>query len=133
VDVAQIDPVGGQDLARNAAVSRKDTLRRGGVGVGALVLGSAVGSSPAAARMVAPGVLKSRKTHRISYGGATCEAFTFAAFAEHLWAHDGINVDLVHAPLGVPNMHALSAGTIDAAPSNFYSYLKPLEQGADIR
>ena len=133
MDVAQSDPVEGLDLARGTTVSRKDILRRGGAGVGALVLGSAVAASPAAARMRAPGVLKSRKTYRVSYGGATCEAFTFAAFAEHLWAHDGINVDLVHSPLGVPDMHTLSAGTIDAAPSNFYSYLKPLEQGADIR
>lgn len=115
------------------AVSRKDLLRRAGMGAGALALGSAVAASPAMARMAAPGVLKSRKTYLVSYGGATCEAFSYAAFVKHLWTHQGINVELHRSTLGVPPIKDLSDGTIAAAPANFYAYLKPLEQGAAIR
>jgi NitT/TauT family transport system substrate-binding protein len=115
------------------AVSRKALLSKAGFGAGALVLGSAIAASPTLARRAAPGLLKSRKTYQVNYGGATCEAFTYAAFAKHLWTHEGINVEIHLSALGVPPISDLSSGTIAAAPSNFYSYLKPLEQGADIR
>lgn len=132
METARIDRMPDMGWAESA-VSRKDLLRRAGLGAGALVLGSAVAASPAAARMAAPGRLKSRKTYLVSYGGATCEAFTFAAFAKHMWAQEGINIELHHLALGVPDFKALSNGTISATPSNLYSYLKPLEKGADIR
>jgi NitT/TauT family transport system substrate-binding protein len=132
METVRSDAMPGEDRIE-VAVSRKDLLRRAGIGAGALALGSVVAASPAVARMAAPGVLKSRKTYLVNYGGATCEAFTFAAFAKHLWLHEGINVELHRSPLGVPPIKDLSDGTIAAAPANFYGYLKPLEQGADIR
>ncbi len=123
----------GSDPTGTTTVSRKDLLRRAGVGAGAIVLGSVVAASPAAARMAAPGRLKSRKTYQVNYGGATCEAFTFAAFAKHLWTQEGINVELHRSTLGVPPLDKLSDGTVAAAPSNFYGYYQALAQGADIR
>lgn len=133
MNTAHNDTLAGTHGIGQATVSRKELLRRTALGAGALVLGGAVAASPTATCMAAPGLLKSRKTYLVSYGGATCEAFTFAAFAKHLWAREGIIVELHHAALGVPPIGDLDAGTIAAAPSNFYSYLKPLEQGAEIR
>jgi NitT/TauT family transport system substrate-binding protein len=121
-------------LLEKAAVTRKDLLRRAGVGAGAVVLGSALAAVPAnAARMAIPMVNLGRRTFYVGYGGATCEAFTYAAYAKGLFAREGIDVKLHHGALGVSGVDALHAGTVDAAPGNFYGFLKPIEQGADIK
>ena len=119
-------------MTAGAAVSRKDLLARAGAGAGALVLGGAVGARPAAARVTSPTVLRSRKTYRVGYVGATCEAFIYAAYARKLWVHEGIDVELTRLP--PPSfVDALSTGKVHAAGGILYNWLKPVEQGVDIR
>ena len=122
----------GTEFTGHEALSRKDLLRRAGAGAGALVLGSTVGTAPAGARGTRRPARLGRRTYHINYGGATCEAFTYAAYTEHLWASEGINVKISKAALGVTPIEALASGAVDVAANNFYSYLKPIEQGADI-
>src|SRR5579862_9878883 len=81
------------------ALSRKDLLRRVGMGAGALALGSALGAAPIAARPAAAMVNLGRRTFHVAYGGATCEAFTYAAYEKHLFAQQGIDVKLYHGTL----------------------------------
>jgi NitT/TauT family transport system substrate-binding protein len=73
-----------------------------------------------------------RRTFRVQYGGATCEAFTYAAYAKGLFAAEGLHVKLAKGVLGVTPVEALSTGQVDAVPSNFYSWIGPIQQGADF-
>jgi NitT/TauT family transport system substrate-binding protein len=94
------------------------------VGAGALVLGSALGTAPA--------VHLGRRTYRVAWVGGTCEASTYAAFAKHLWARESITVELMHlAPPTV--VESLATGKVDVAPGILYNWLKPIEQGVDVR
>jgi NitT/TauT family transport system substrate-binding protein len=82
--------------------------------------------------VAAPAVHLARRTYRVAWVGGTCEAFTYAAFAKHLWVREGINVELVHlAPPAVTE--AVATGKVDAAGGILYNYLKPIEQGVDVR
>lgn len=121
-----------QGMTAGAAVSRKEILYRAGAGAGALVLGGALGARPAAARVALPAARRSRQTYRVGYVGATCEAFIYAAYARSLWAREGINVELIR--LSPPAfVDALSTGKMHAAGGILYNWLKPIEQGADVR
>jgi NitT/TauT family transport system substrate-binding protein len=119
------------DVTTQPALPRREILRRTGVAAGALVLGGTVGIAPAAARVAAPAVLRGRRTYRVAWVGATCEAFTYTAYAKHLWAREGIDVELTHlAPPAV--IDALATGKVDVAPGILYNWLKPIEQGVDV-
>lgn len=122
----------GVDTSARTGLSREDLLRRAGVGAGALVLGSTLGVAPAAARVASSALRLARRSYHLSYGGATCEAFTYAAYTEHLWAAEGVNVKIFKAPLGVTPVAALASGKVDFGASQFYSFLLPILQGADI-
>lgn len=129
------DQTRASDARPQPTYPRKDLLRRAGMGAGALALGGAaatlLGATPVAARMAAPAVLRAGKTYRAAWVGATCEASTYTAYAKHLWASEGINVELLHlAPPAV--LDALVTGKVDVAPGILYNWLKPIEQGADV-
>ena len=132
MDVNKNTPATSDEPIGRAALSRKNLLRRTAVGAGALVLGTALGTAPAVAQVAAPAVHLGRRTYRVAWVGGTCEAFTYAAFAKHLWAREGINVELTHlAPPAVTD--AVATGKVDAAGGILYNYLKPIEQGVDVR
>src|SRR5438552_17850458 len=91
MDVNKNTPATNDEPIGHVTLSRKGLLRRAGVGASALVLGSALGTAPAAARGAAPAVHLARRTYRAAWVGGTCEASTYPAFAKHLGARAGIN------------------------------------------
>lgn len=136
MSTAHHETLAGADETGQPTVSRKELLRRTGIGAGAFVAGSAaatlIGAAPAAARVATPALHLSPKTYRFPFVGGTCEAFTYAAYAKHLWAREGIDVELVR--LTPPTLiDALITGKVDAAGGILYNWLKPIEQGADVR
>jgi NitT/TauT family transport system substrate-binding protein len=132
MDVNNNTPAASDEPIGHAALSRKDLLRRAGVGAGALVLGSALGTAPVAARVAAPAVLRGRRTYRVAWAGATCEASIYTAYAKHLWAREGLDVKIVQlTPQAI--LDALGSGKIDVSDGILYNWLKPIEQGADVR
>jgi NitT/TauT family transport system substrate-binding protein len=132
MDMTHGDDIGGTDMTGHPGLSRKNLLRGAGAGAGALILGGAVGAAPAAARGAATSARLGRRTYRAGYGGATCEAFTYAAYNKGFFAQEGLHVKLDKGILGAGQPENLEAGVWDIAPSNFYSWLKPIEQGADL-
>jgi ABC-type nitrate/sulfonate/bicarbonate transport system substrate-binding protein len=95
-------------------------------------MGTVLGAAPAAARVALPAVHLGRRTYRVAWNGGHCEAPAYAAYAKHLWAREGIDVELYHLA-GADAADALRLGKIDAAPSILYYWLKHIEQGVDVR
>jgi NitT/TauT family transport system substrate-binding protein len=82
--------------------------------------------------MSAPAVLRGSRTYRVAWAGATCEASIYTAYAKHLWAREGVDVEIVQlAPQAI--LDALGSGKIDVSDGILYNWLKPIEQGADVR
>src|SRR4029077_9552925 len=96
-------------------------------GAGPLAPGRAVGAAPAAAQVARSTLRLGRRTYRVGYGGGTSEAVTSAAYNEGFFAREGIHVTLTKGILGADQAEALTSGIWDAVPSNFYSWLKPIE------
>lgn len=115
------------------ALPRREILRRAGVGAGILTLGGAVTAAPALARSGVFSVLKARPKVQLGWGGATCEAPLYAAHQKGFFTAEGLDVELVRAAPGYSTGELLIAGKIDGAPGILYTYLKPIEQGADLR
>jgi NitT/TauT family transport system substrate-binding protein len=71
---------------------------------------------------------------RIGYRGASCEAATYVAFENGLFAREGLEVELVRLRDGPLAAHAaIAAGAIDALSAPLYSWLDPIGRGLDAR
>jgi NitT/TauT family transport system substrate-binding protein len=132
-------PLPAADPSPESATSptRRALLRGVGVGAGALALGGAGasllaacgGTSTPSASGTAGGKLKPVK---IGWWGATCEAPTFVAYHEGFFAREGLRAELVS--LGQASAKdAIASGKVDGVPGITFEWLKPIEQGLNIR
>jgi NitT/TauT family transport system substrate-binding protein len=55
------------------------------------------------------------------------------AYNKGFFAQEGLDVELVNTSGGYSETDALSSGKLDGAPGILFTWLKPIEQGADIR
>ena len=109
--------------------SRKDFLRRTSAGIGALALGGGLGAT---ARPAFAGA-EARPQLKLGWAGGTCEAATYVGHDVGFFANEGIDVELVRLANSQAGIDALGAGKIDAIGGVIYQYLKPFEQGLDVR
>jgi NitT/TauT family transport system substrate-binding protein len=110
-----------------ARQSRKAFLRRAGIGAGALALGASAGPAFAAAENKPPVKLK------IGWAGGTCEAATYAGVHAGHFAKENLDVELVRLANSQAGIDALGSGKVDAIGGVLYQYLKPIEQGIDVK
>jgi NitT/TauT family transport system substrate-binding protein len=111
-----------------ATLSRKAFLRDAGIGAGALALGASTGARQAfAAAATTPVKL------RLGWGGGTCEAATYAGVHAGHFAKEGLDVELVKLATSQAGIDALGSGKVDAVGGVLYQYLKPIEQGIDVK
>jgi len=121
------------DANSQSTFPRREILRRAGIGTGALALASAATAAPALAHSGLFSVLKSRPKVKLGWLGASCEAPLYVAYQKGFFAKEGLDVELVNIGGAYNVTDALSSGKLDGAPGILFMYLKPIEQGADIR
>ena len=120
-------PGPGSDPDRPAKVSRRKLIIGAGIGVAAVAAVAGVGSWAA---------LRSRpaaKQLTIAYGGDVCEAPLYAAYENGFFRDQGLNVSVVKTATGEDTHPAVGSGKYAAAPGIFFSWLKPIEQGVDVK
>ncbi|GAA3207173.1 ABC transporter substrate-binding protein [Oerskovia jenensis] len=135
------------DATDGPLISRRHLLV-GGVAVGALLLGGAggylLGASRSAAVSPAGAVaggaspslgptLLTTKVLRIVEGGGICEAPLYAAHHLGIFKDYGLNVEVVRSAAGEDTKDGISSGTYAGGPGIFFSWLKPIEQGLDVK
>jgi len=115
--------------------NRRSFLRTLGLGAGLALAGGG-----AAAALSACGTSGKKNTGKngalkpVNFGwwGGTCEAPLFAAYHQGFFDREGLKVNLVN--LGQASAKdALASGKVDAAPGITFEWLKPIEQGQNIR
>jgi NitT/TauT family transport system substrate-binding protein len=114
-------------------LSRQALLRRAGIGAGLLALGGAATAAPALASSGVFSVVRARTKVVLGWGGATCEAPMYTAFHKGFFAAEGLDVELYRVTAGYNTSNLLSTGKLDGSPGILFTYLKPIEQGADVR
>ena len=131
-----IDPThrASTEPATSPLVSRKGILRRAGLGAGALAVASAIpGANGLVKAIAAPAYVPSRPHIILAYGGGTCEAATFAGHEKGFFAAEGLDVELLKMTPGLSGAEAIASGKYDASGGIIFTWLKPIEQGADIK
>lgn len=126
------------------ALSRRSLLRGLGLGAGGLAFGGAgsallagcgsagSGGGATSTGVAASGAKAALKPVKLGWWGATCEGPLFVAHHEGFFAREGLTVDLVN--LGQASAKdAIASGKVDGAPGITFEWLKPIEQGQDIR
>jgi NitT/TauT family transport system substrate-binding protein len=108
--------------------SRKRFLERTGLGIGTLAMGGSI----AAARPAFAGT-QTRPHLKLGWAGGTCEAATYIGHDAGFFEKEGLDVELVRLANSQAGIDALGAGKIDAIGGVIYQYLKPFEQGLDVR
>ena len=109
-------------------ISRKQALRGAAAVFGSLALTAQQSASPAlAASRPAP-----RRTVRVGWTGALCEAATFAALDAGFFAREGLDVRLVKLRDTNEAIDAISSGSIDATAGLLYAWLEPIARGLDV-
>lgn len=129
------------DDARDAPLlSRRALLLGGAVAGGVLLTGAGFllgrGTAPRAVAAAVPRVgptLLTRTALRISHGGGICEAPLYAGVFTGIFKDHGLNVELVKSAAGENTKDGISAGKYVAGPGIFFSWLKPIEQGLDVK
>lgn len=112
-----------------SALSRKTFLRYAGIGAGSLALGASAGTIPAFASAESKPAVKLK----LGWAGGTCEAATYAGVHAGHFAKEGIDVELVRLANSQAGIDALGSGKVDAIGGVLYQYLKPIEQGIDVK
>jgi NitT/TauT family transport system substrate-binding protein len=133
-------PLPAADPSPESATSptRRALLRGVGVGVGALALGGAgasllaacAGSGSATGGSASAG--GKLKPVKLGWWGASCEAPLFVAYHQGFFAREGLRVELVNLGQSAAK-DAIASGKVDGAPGITFEWLKPIEQGQDIR
>lgn len=72
------------------------------------------------------------KTIRLGHFGAICEAPLFIAYEKGFFKNEGLNVELVKGDYET-NKEGLATGKIDATDGVLNQWLKPTEQGLDLK
>ena len=121
------------DVTTQPALPRREILRRAGIGAGALALGGVATAGPVLARSGTFAIVGSRPKVVLGWGGATCEAPMYTAYHKGFFAAEGLDVSLYKVTAGYNTSNLLSAGKIDGSPGILFTFLKPIEQGADLR
>ncbi|WP_158635065.1 ABC transporter substrate-binding protein [Tsukamurella asaccharolytica] len=110
--------------------SRRSLLIGGGLAAAAVVAG---GVGLFAARDRGPTTTSSAGKLRIAYGGDVCEAALFAAYEKGFFRDAGLDVEIVKTATGEDTHPAVGSGKYVAAPGIFFSWLKPIEQGVNVK
>jgi NitT/TauT family transport system substrate-binding protein len=123
------------------SLTRRQLLRRSAVGAGALTVGggllAACGSSDddnksAAAASKGRAASVSNKPIVLAWGGAACEAPLYAAHHNGFFKDEGLNVSLQQ--VGGDALHdAVSTGKVAGGPGILFQWLKPIEQGLNVK
>jgi NitT/TauT family transport system substrate-binding protein len=116
-----------------SVLPRRELLRGAALGAGALTLGGAATAAPALARGGVFNVVKARPKVTLGWGGGTCEAPLWAAYYKGFFAAEGLDVDVFKISAGYTSSELMASGKLNGAPGIFFTFLKPIEQGADIR
>ncbi|GAC66734.1 ABC transporter substrate-binding protein [Gordonia soli] len=110
-------------------ISRRKLLTGAGIGaVAAAAIGVGVWAG-----VRGSGSTANTPTLRLAYGGDTCEAPLFAAHEKGFFAKQGLDVEIVKTATGEDTHPAVGSGKYAAAPGIFFSWLKPIEQGVDVK
>lgn len=115
-------------------IARRSLLRSLGMGAGLTLAGGAVGGLLTSCGGDGTRSGSGSKLRPVKFGwwGATCEAPLFAAYHQGFFRREGLKVELVN--LGQSSAKdALASGKVHAAPGITFEWLKPIEQGQDIR
>ncbi|MCX7745397.1 MAG: ABC transporter substrate-binding protein [Clostridia bacterium] len=75
---------------------------------------------------------KTLKKVKVGYFGNTCEAPTFAAYEKGFFKEEGLDVELVKGDAGTLK-DGLATGKIDVTDGLLNQWLKPMEQGLNIK
>lgn len=114
-------------------VARRELLRGAGLlaagGATAALLGACGSDDESPAGGSTGATLKPVK---LGWWGATCEAPLFTAYHKGFFAREGLQVELVNLGEAAAK-DAIASGKVDGAPGITFEWLKPIEQGADIR
>lgn len=87
----------------------------------ALLAGIAVAASAATPKKV-----------RIGFYGTTCEAPLFMAYEKGFFKEEGLDVEMVRGDV-TTHREALALGKLDAVDGLLMQWIKPLEQGLDVK
>lgn len=130
-----------EGLNDGGGVSRRQLLARGAIGAGTLALGGALlaacgddgGSDTAAAGGSSEEVNGGLgEPIVLGWGGAACEAPLYSAYHEGFFRDEGLDVKLTKFSATTIN-DALSTAKIHGAPGILFEWLKPIEQGLNVR
>jgi NitT/TauT family transport system substrate-binding protein len=122
-----------QGTTRRPTLTRREVLRRAGIGASLLALGGAAPAAPALARRGAFAVVKAQPKVVLGAGGFPCEAPLYTAYHKGFFAAEGLDVELYAMPATFNDIHALSSGTLGGEQGSTFSLFPSIEQGAEIR
>src|SRR5687767_9249852 len=112
-----------------ARLSRRNVLRRGVAGAASVALLAATGSCEREqSRVGADGMTKVR----VGYIGLTCEAPLFTAVEKGFFKEEKLDVELVRCEWATYK-DALALGRYDVTHHLVMYFLKPIEQGLDVK
>ncbi|MEV4421347.1 ABC transporter substrate-binding protein [Patulibacter sp. NPDC049589] len=132
-------------------LSRRTLLRRGALGAGAVFAGGSIlaacggdetagpksSTAPASTTAGPAGDFDAElkalgRKVRLNWGGGACEAPLYAAYHQGFFEEAGVPAELTKIS-GAAGRDAVSTGKADFAPGILFEWLKPIEQGLDIR
>jgi NitT/TauT family transport system substrate-binding protein len=123
------------------SLTRRQLLRRGALGAGGLTVAggllAACGSDDDAqdsAASASKGRAQpvSNRPITLAWGGAACEAPLYAAYHQGFFKDEGLNISLQQ--VGGDALHdAVSTGKVAGGPGILFQWLKPIEQGLNVK
>lgn len=141
-EAAASDPLaagGADDDARDAPLLSRRSALLGALGLGAVAL---AGGGFAVGRLISPtpgpvvntaAPLLTREPLKITHGGGICDGPLYAAAHKGFFEQHGVQVELIKSAAGEDTKDGLSSGKYAAGPGIFFSWLKPIEQGLNVK